>query len=485
MSLFRSSLWAASAAVFLAVSRFVLGAILARKLPADEFGLFAYSQWLVDIGFLVCSLGVPGAASRYFAEYRDAPEMASAFYARWRRYAIGLPMLASVAALVGGWLSQIELTGFGLAFLALWTLCNGLWAMQTAALVGLQRFDLVLAANAVFVVVVVGLVLLVPSRWLSTETIFLMFVIASACSALVGLSVTRALVSSDAKAAAMPMLAMRGYALNIWIATLLASLVWSRGEFPVVRRMLGDAAVAHYAVALTMFSAAVQGVMLGVSGVAPHLTRLWGQGFKDEAVALARAIMDMQLLVAATGSLVVVFLGETLVSLVFTDQYKGVAQYLAVLCLGLVGFAVSSQTQLLQLETNARFNRNTIVFGLAVLYMGAIALIPAVGLLGAAFARACAMLGMGLVTVFFCARRWGWRSVSIANVIVMLAILGAGMAVKEWLGYSGVGFRGLVLSTLLVALVLGIRTREGGMVLMLMLGRLSDGVLRAARRDHA
>ena len=91
--------------------------------------------------------------------------------------------------------------------------------------------------------------------------------------------------------------------LNIWITALLWALVWSRGELPIVRAFLGDSGVAHYSAALTLLGGAIAGVSLGIGGVAPQLTRLWGEGKHAEALATARRVMDIQVLLCGGAAL--------------------------------------------------------------------------------------------------------------------------------------------------------------------------------------
>lgn len=465
MSLLRTSAWAAFGAILVSSSRFALGAILARKLAPEAFGQVAYGQWLVDLGFLLCSLGVPGAASRYLAEYRHTPGMVASFARRWQPFAFGLPILASCAAIFGAWLSGMGLSEIGLVSLAAWALFNGVWAMQTAALIGLQRFDLVFLSNTVFAAITLGGIAFIPSN--DPGFIFGLMGIGSVCSLLVGMSETRGLarVGTDSEVS-LPWRGIATYALNIWISTLLASLVWSRGELPVVRAILGDVAVAHYAAALTIFGGAIQGVMLVVSGVAPHLTRLWGEGSREAAIRLARSIMDMQLLVAATGSLFVVFYGEQVVAAVFTEAYRDAAGPLSILCLGLIAFVVSSQTQLLQLETDARFNRDTIIVGLVILYVAAALLVAPFQLMGAAVARAGAMLAMGGVTILFCVKRWGWRSVAGRNILIMIGVMSLAIWVEQAPLISSPLPRFATFSLAVVMIAVSMRNQEKGVVVV-------------------
>jgi len=65
MSILRHSVWSAAAGIVVTGSRFAVAAILARRLSQGAFWQYAYAQWLVDISFLFCSLGVtaPSRAS--------------------------------------------------------------------------------------------------------------------------------------------------------------------------------------------------------------------------------------------------------------------------------------------------------------------------------------------------------------------------------------------------------------------------------------
>ncbi|WP_306581080.1 hypothetical protein, partial [Dokdonella sp.] len=135
MSLIRQTAWAASAAVVLAGSRFVFTAIIARQMSPAVFGQFVYGQWLADLSFLVCSLGATGVIGRYLAEYRSDSRVGSMIVRKWIPYAAGLPFMAGLVSLVGAWISNLSLSTFGATMLMVWAVANGVWAMQTAALV--------------------------------------------------------------------------------------------------------------------------------------------------------------------------------------------------------------------------------------------------------------------------------------------------------------------------------------------------------------
>src|SRR2546430_5419651 len=107
MSILRHSAWSAAAAIVLTGSRFAVVAILARRLSQGALGQYAYAQWLVDICFLFCSLGVTGAISRFAAQYSHAPLLLSGLFRRGWPFAVGLSLLNRLPLLCGASASRL------------------------------------------------------------------------------------------------------------------------------------------------------------------------------------------------------------------------------------------------------------------------------------------------------------------------------------------------------------------------------------------
>lgn len=478
MSVLRHSAWAAAAAVVLAGSRFAFAAILARRLALTDFGQYAYGQWLADFTFMVCSLGATGAIGRYIAEFRHDPVLLAGVVRRWRPFAWGLPWIAAALVPFGAWLSGLSLTPGALALLALWTLAHGLWAMQTAALSGLQRFDLVCLASGIAAAVMVAGALLIPLDGQAPGRIFALLAVSSACAAIVGLSVTRRL--GDGAAGEIDPTRWRGmreYAANIWLASLLWNLVWSRGEMPIVRIYLGDDGVARYAAALVIFGGAIQAVMLATSGVAPQLTRFWGEGAHTQALGLARRVMDVQLLLCGVAAVLLIYASPELMQIAFGAGFRGGAGILVVLSLGLIAMTVSPQNHLLQIATDARFNRDSTLAGLAVLMVMAVSLVSILGLPGAALSRAGTMVLMAAVSLFVVRRRWGPAAFSARNVGAVLLIVMSSAAIQSWTTDLAWTARAGLAVTAAVLLVVAVRDVDGRMQAQLVIARVRHAFL--------
>ena len=393
MSLLRQSALAAMSAIVLSGSRFAFTAILARRLSLENFGHFAYAQWLVDIAFLVCALGATGAVSRYAAEFRSDEIKLESFMRAWRRWALGLPLLGGIVVLIGAWMSGYEHDAWAKLMLSVWAASSGFMAMQMAALSGFQRFELIFRSNLIFAIIILLGSWLLPTNFMGPTALFALMAVASSVASLPGIIMIGRRKNVDAhQLSADQTRKIRNYALNMWLVALLWSLVWSRGELPVVRAHLGDAGVASYVAVLTLFGGAIQGVMLGVSAIAPELTRLWGSDRKEEALKLARSVMDMQLLVCGITLAMFICLGPELLTLLFGENYRIQANTLAILGFGLLAIAFSTQNHLLQIATDGRFSRDSSLAGLLALVALSLTLIPSFGLIGAALTRSCTMI---------------------------------------------------------------------------------------------
>jgi O-antigen/teichoic acid export membrane protein len=471
MSLIRKSLMAALAAMVASGGRFVLMAIVARRLSSIELGQFVYAQWLVDMSFMFCAFGVNGSASRYFAEYAHDPSRRAVFLLRWLRWALILPVISGIVVVAGALLSGLRLTLLGYSVLAAWTMATGWWSMQTAALYGQQRFDLILGANVASIVMVVLAVLFVPIARGFPVLLFSAMTVTSLVGCAFGLRQIKAVLAGfdDTQNSDLPWSRIRAYALNVWLTGLLGSLVWSRGELPLVRAHFGDDGVARYTVALTLFFGAMQGIMLWVSGVAPHLTSQWGRGEKTQAVAISRRLSDLQLLVSGSGAVLLTCLGPEVLGLVFGESYRASAPSLAILALGLVTLSASTQTHLLQIDTDAKFNRNTSLIGLVLLYSTASVTIPWLGIAGAAVARSLTMWGLFVISLALAWRSWGRGSLSGRNTMAAICAVSV-----PALALAGADFHYLIRAVLavvcVVALVVLIRGEDGHLVALSVVG---------------
>jgi O-antigen/teichoic acid export membrane protein len=68
-TIFRNSLWTGVDLAFSFVTTFVTSVLVARTLGPAKLGYYSYILWLVQMTFLLASLGVPAATRKYLAEH--------------------------------------------------------------------------------------------------------------------------------------------------------------------------------------------------------------------------------------------------------------------------------------------------------------------------------------------------------------------------------------------------------------------------------
>jgi O-antigen/teichoic acid export membrane protein len=271
----------------------------------------------------------------------------------------------------------------------------------------------------------------------------------------------------------------------MWITALLWSLVWSRGEMPIVRGHLGDLGIAHYAAALTLFGGAIQAVMLAVSGLAPHLTRLWGEGRRPEAIALARDVMDVQLLACGLGSVWLACVSPELMGTAFGAAYRDQAANLVILSVGLVAMAPSAHNHLLQIATDARFSRNSTIVGLVVLLASALLLVSGFGLAGAAFARTLAMSVLAGVTLAVARSYFGSGAFSLRNLTIVWILAISSTTLALWCPDASLPFRAFMAFATSSLLFAGVHNANGHVLASAILKRLRHQVRLAHRAESS
>ena len=428
MSLIRSTTWSAVAAIVLTGGRFVVIMLLARKLGVTAFGKFAFAQWLVDIVFLTLAFGLPGSASRFFAEFRTQYANLVA-YERWY-----VPRAIAVMAAVALASPMVALAlngtvGHNFALLqAGWAASTAAWALSMARAQGLQRFKRVAVSNFVFVVVALAGCAWLPDQGANVESAVLMLTIATTAAALVvWLPLPGSLVAHEPLTSKSDVShrVLRTFGLNIWITSLLGYIVWSRGEIVIVQAQLDASDVAIYSIALSLTSIATQGLMLLSGALAPHLTQIWGEGKQEVAVQQCCRITDM---LTFTGGFLTIFFiafSPELIQCTFGSSYTNSRTALLILSIGVLGFTCAAANQLLQIKTNGVFSRNANITAAIMLFTMAAPLVKILGVEGAAISRVAIQISIGIATVYFSRRLIAINSVNWMNQVKIFTIIAA------------------------------------------------------------
>jgi O-antigen/teichoic acid export membrane protein len=396
-------MYSAGAALVGAGTRFLILMLLARMFPQAQVGQFAYVLFLVDIGFLLVTFGMNAVASRYLAEYAADLNRRASLFVWWYRRSRWVPFAAAAAVLLAAMASGLEVSLAAGAGIAFWAFAYAGQSLVLAAFVGLQRFDQVFAVTALGSAASIAAVMLAAWASLPLAGLYALMGVACIASVLLALKSFAPLWSAGRQAGAMHSFwaGTAGYSLNMWLTALLWALVWSRGELPVVHHWLGDVALAHYSVALSLMGGLMMAVMLGSAGFAVQVTRLWGEGRKPEAYALCRKVSEWQLAIAVVVASASILFGPEIIVLTFGHGYFDAVSVLTILACGLPSFAFIMQNHLIQIYTNARYTRSCAVAGVAFLFFAAIVLTKQLGVEGAALSRVGTMFLMVLANIFF------------------------------------------------------------------------------------
>lgn len=429
MSLIRNTTWSAASAIVLTGGRFLITIILAKKLGVNEFGSFAFAQWLVDMVFLSLAFGLPGSASRFFAEFKTQPANLLAFQGWFLPRALVVVLAVAVTSpLVALWINgQVEMR-FAL-LQAGWSASAAVWALLMARAQGLQQFKRITLSNVVYVVVALAGCILLPTEGVPVTSAMLL-VMAATTAAAIATWIPLPLNEHEEAAARSDLdrRMLKVFGLNIWISSLVSALVWSRGEIVIVRTELGVSNVAIYSIALSLVGIATQGLMLLTGAIGPHLTQLWGADKREEAVNLCRRITDLLTLVAGILTLFLIAFAPELIRFTFGPAYAGAETALVILVIGTVGLTSAAANYLLQIQTNGVFARNANFVGAFGLFAAAIPLVNLGGIDGAATARAFVQVGIGVMTLYFASRLVSanvvnWQNQAKVGLVIILVVI--------------------------------------------------------------
>jgi O-antigen/teichoic acid export membrane protein len=447
MSLIRNSSWSAFAALVLTAGRFSLTILLARKLGVTEFGKFTFAQWAVDMIFLLIAFGLPGSATRFFAEFRTSCSKLVA-YERW--YMSRSTIAVAAVVLTSPVVTFIVTGNVELRFAVLlgcWTASTAGWALLLARAQGLQRFKRVAISNLIFVVFALAGCALLPDQHAKLSNAISLVTAATSAAALAAwlpLPCRFLKSAQESEKANLDQKVLRTFGFNIWVNSLVSAMVWSRGEIIFIRSELGVAEVGVYSIALSLTGIATQGMMLLTGAIGPHLTQMWGASMYAESIDLGRRITDVITFAAGCLVMSIICFAPELISYSFGSEYIESSATLAILAIGALGLTSVASNQLLQIRTNGLFARNANLLGSIALFATALPLVLLMGNVGAALSRMSIQVGIGVATMYFACTIVGEGLVSWANqvkvAILVIVVFGLISVLNPSLEYRGLIF---------------------------------------------
>lgn len=434
MSLVRDTTLSAASTIVSSGSRFITTILLIRFLQPEAYGSFIYAQWLLDLLLMLCSLGLPGALTRFLpallpsTSWRGSRQRLLLTAGPVVTSAIAIAAFAVIGAYAGWPLARIlSLLPMGLAYYG--------WSYASPALQGAFRFDGVVAGNLAYALIA-PIALLLLRHVLSLEIAALVF----GCSWLGGLIAAIALSTRakrpQADGATLPAPSLKElatYSLNVWLIGLIASLVWSRGELGILKLSVSATQIAIYGAALSLTGIITQAAGILTGALTPHLVQLHQAGRVETLDRVTRIVTEAVLLVVVFAAFVLSAGGEILVPTLFGSRYNESIQILGLLSVSTISIAAGCSNTLLQIQTNGRFGLAINLTALMILVAISLALTPILGVTGAAIARLCAQVVVGVLTFINLRRVEGLRKTSrdlLVAFCTSIACLGALLALK-------------------------------------------------------
>ena len=400
MSLAKDTAVSAVSTVISTGSRLVVTVMLARRLAPSSYGEFIFAQWIIDLLFMICSMGLPASLTRFLPAISASPHWTS------------LPISRRIFALVvGSFLISVLLFSLYVLFGASWGPVESLslifWcsaylavAYIAPALQGLFRYDAVMAGSITFAIVAPVLIFVflkspsVPHAALAMGLAWLLNGAAAAGAIVL-------LPSSPTRPPSMEPVNQRSiaiYAGNLWVTGLIAGLVWTRGELGVLKFHVDSAHIGIYAAGLTLVGLVSQGAALITGALTPHLVTHWHARNDQMLAYIVRGISQLVLIVTTIGALFLIGVGETVIPMLLGNRYAHSYEILAILSLSAISISSGCANTLLQIESNGKFGLFVNTAALIILVIVSVALTPIIGIVGAAIARSIAQTIVAFVT---------------------------------------------------------------------------------------
>ena len=385
----RNSLFGTVAGLSTALAGILGSVIVAHALGVASSGRVAYALWLAMVTAAIADLGVQPTLARYLPELAASgqQQQIGALIAALRS-----PIVATAGISLAGFaafaLLQRESEGSYWVFVGLAAALQVLAGMTYGRLRGLQRFDIVARLSiAALLCQLTGIAVGAFGFGVSGA------LAGYCCGALIPAVLAWRPVNPEPALALGLRVRTRRYALYAWAAALSSTVVWSRAEVFFLQRSWGSAAVGLFSVGLTLANLAAQGPTLLTAAILPHFAQGFGKasiGEMHAAYAAATRVLAFLVLPAAFGMAAIL---PTALPIVYGQQFAPAVPATTVL-VAAAGFSaistVGASLVLAMDRSDFVFISGTVAAVLTVLT--GLTVIPAFGLIGAAWARAAIQL---------------------------------------------------------------------------------------------
>jgi len=387
--------------------------IIANLLPTSEIGIISGIQILVLGVSTLSTLSLHQAVMKFIPEQLSRNEPAKALYTLRLSFFSVLAAATPLSALLFFaadpiskiifrgeanplWIQVAAVDSWVFALALLFTgLLMGQHRIPRASLLQIVSFSVRYLLSAVLVILgfsVLGVVI----AYLIGDLVLLVFAIASATFRLAN------------KPERVPLRMLYGYSLPLLLAVMIGQLGWGGTAFGILQidkvfalLQLGPSQLGVYTVVVAAASIAAFAPTATAMALVPTLSSISARGQRDQFLKVSRAYTRYVSLIAVPVSFMIASLAPALTQLFGTQYLPGALPAAAIsIAVGVTAIGAVYQGQLLaQRGTREVMIANGI--GLAFFISLLFALIPSLGLMGAAWSRAIMTIIIVVLMAFF------------------------------------------------------------------------------------
>lgn len=442
----RNSLYSTVAGLCTALGGFICSIIVARLLGVENTGAIGLALWIVSLAASIIDLGAQATLSRFIPDLlaRADNDAAQALtQTLWKPVAV-----ASAFTIMGlcGYIYWLHVNGIqvqagiepsGWLIVGLLCILQATTGYVAGYFRGSQRFDRLAR------VTIISFVFQIISVFVGA----LAFGVTGALFGYgVGAAVTASLLFTIPRTGSKlsPELRRRvvRYAAYAWGGGIITTFVWSRLEVLFLQSYWGNTSVGLFFVCLSFANLATQGPMLMTGGLLPYFSENFGRGNNEnvhKAFAAATRTLAFMVFPMCFGAAAIV---PAVVPLIygnaFADATDAAAIIVAVSALGTVGSVGAS---IVFSAERSDFGFYSGLLGGVLSVTAGLTIIPAFGLIGAAWSRALIQTLMVVIGFWFIQHRLHcpvpYRGLGRIIVAAALCALAARFTLHAVSGYTG------------------------------------------------
>jgi O-antigen/teichoic acid export membrane protein len=373
--------------------------LVARTLGPANMGVYGLTVWLVGVLGIFANLGLPGAATKYIAEYLGRGDRQTASHVS-RRLLLAQVVLAAGAAggtaIVGmtlaGRYRQLLLIGAALV------MAKAMQQALSASLAGVQRYDRIAAMSFWVAIGEIVIVSLAARRHCGTVGMLEAVLVGDSLGLAFGLFVVRRTIlwppfSSPPAGMEQTLRRVRKYSLTVSYILLLNAIVWERSEVLFLKGFSTLSQIGFYSIAFALAGKLSEMATVCTSTLMPLSSEAYGRSGLQELRAVYYSGMKYIQMLIVPLAMFGADLSGAAVRLLYGEKFLPLVPVLQILLAGVavatLGGVASSLIYALDKQPfMAKFGTAVAVLNILLDLL----LIPRWGAMGAAIANSSAQV---------------------------------------------------------------------------------------------